>query len=89
MQCDLRVRDKWGRGFENFSSLTPHKYFSEMSPIFCTSEIPLDAIGAHMQEYARNMGIGEKPRILLVGGMRARVKCLSRLHCCVGTSSMV
>lgn len=42
-----------------------------MSPIFCKSKIPFEAIGSHMQDYVRIMGIGEKPYVLLVEGMRA------------------
>ena len=34
VQCDLRVPERWGKGFENFSKLTPHEYFQELSPIF-------------------------------------------------------
>lgn len=29
--------------------------FSEMSPLFCTTEVPFDVIGEHMQEYTMSM----------------------------------
>ena len=72
VECDLRVPERWGKGFENFSKLTPYQYFEEMSPIFCTSEVPYEAFGQHMQEYVEKMGMGKKPRVLLVGGMSAQ-----------------
>lgn len=72
LEVDLSVPETWGKGFETFSSLTPREYFQEMSAIFCTSEIPFESFGPHMQHYAREMEMGEKPRVLLVGGMSAR-----------------
>ena len=72
VQCDLGVPERWGKGFENFSKLTPHEYFQEMSPIFCTSEVPFEAFGEHMQRYVEEMGMGKNPRVLLVGGMSAQ-----------------
>ena len=52
-------------------SMTPEEYFAEMSPIFCTAEIPFDAIGEHMQNYVTTNELSTAPRKLLVGGMRA------------------
>lgn len=52
--------------------LSPQECFSEMSPIICTSDIPFETIGQHMQSHAKRCGLGDKPRRLLVGGMRAR-----------------
>ena len=72
VQCDLSVPDRWGKGFENFSDLTPYEYFKEMSPIFCTSEVPFESYGEHMQRYVEEMGMGKTPRVLLVGGMSAQ-----------------
>jgi hypothetical protein len=50
----------------------PPQYFEEMSPLFCTTEVPYDIIGEHMQEHVRWFGLSKKPRRLLVGGMKAR-----------------
>ena len=72
VQCDLRVPERWGKGFENFSNLTPYEYFKEMSPIFCTSKIPFESSGKHMQRYVEEMSMGQNPRVLLVGGMSAQ-----------------
>ena len=72
VQCDLSVPDRWGKGFENFSDLTLYEYFKEMSPILCTSEVPLESYGKHMQRYVEEMGMGKTPRVLLVGGMSAQ-----------------
>ncbi len=59
IECDIHVPD--------------HLYdkFSEMSPIFCTTEINFNDIGAHMQEFARMHNISQSSRKLLVGGMKA------------------
>lgn len=43
-----------------------------MAPLFCTSDIPFEAIGPYMQQHVRENGLSEKPRRLLVGGMKAR-----------------
>lgn len=42
-----------------------------MSPIFCTSEVPFSAIGDHMQTYAKEMGISENSKTLLISGSKA------------------
>lgn len=42
-----------------------------MSPIFCTSEVPFSAIGDHMQTYAKEMGISENSKTLLINGSKA------------------
>lgn len=54
--------------------LTLFKYISEMStsPLFCTTDIPFDVIGPHMQNHANRFDLSTKPLRLLVGGMRAR-----------------
>ncbi len=59
IECDIHVPD--------------HLYekFSEMSPIFCTTEINFDDIGPHMQEFARTHNIPHGKRKLLIGGMKA------------------
>ena len=58
---------------KNFShpSITPYEYFSEMSPMFCTTDIPFEVIGPNMQNHATRFNPSTKPRRLLVGGMRA------------------
>lgn len=43
-----------------------------MAPIFCTVNNPFDIIGRHMQEHVTSNNLSEKPRLLLIGGMRAR-----------------
>ncbi len=45
--------------------------FEEMSPIFCTTEVPFNVIGEYMQQYAKTHNISENPRKLLIGGMKA------------------
>ena len=43
--------EQWPTELENPPALSPKEYFSEQSPIFCTSEIPFEAFGKHMQNY--------------------------------------
>jgi len=71
VECDIRVPDEWPSYFRH-PSMTPYQYFEEMSPLFCTTDVPFDLIGDHMQDHVRRFQLSEKPRRLLVGGMRAR-----------------
>lgn len=71
VECDIRVPESWPSHF-NHPSMTPYEYFSEMSPLFCTTDIPFDVIGSHMQNHVKRFNLCTKPRRLLVGGMRAR-----------------
>jgi hypothetical protein len=52
--------------------MTPYQYFEEMSPFFCTTDVPFDLIGEHMQDHVQRFELSEKPRGLLVGDMRGR-----------------
>ncbi len=70
VEVDLGVPEKWGSEFQ--SELSPAEYFGEMSPIFCNTDIPMSDIGSHMQEHVKELGLSEKPRRLLVGGMKAK-----------------
>jgi hypothetical protein len=51
--------------------MTPSQYFEELSPLFCTTEVPYYIIGEQMQEHVR-FGLSQKPRRLLVEGMKAK-----------------
>ena len=53
------------------------EYFSECSPIFCNTNVPFDKMGKHMQEHVKTFNLSEKPRRLLVGGMKASKILLS------------
>ena len=72
VQCELRVLDRWVKGFENSSDLSPYEYLKEMFPLFCTSEVPFETFGEHMHRYVEEMGMGKTTRVLLVGGMSAQ-----------------
>lgn len=52
--------------------MTPYEYFSDMTPLFGTSDIPFDAIGSHMQHHAKDFHLSTKHRRLLVWGMHLR-----------------
>ena len=71
VECDIRVPEEWPAYFRH-PTMTPYQYFEEMSPLFCTTDVPFDIIGEHMQDHVRRFQLSEKPRRLLVGGMRAR-----------------
>ena len=71
VECDIRVPDEWPSHFRH-PTMTPYQYFEEMSPLFCTTDVPFELIGDHMQDHVRRFQLSEKPRRLLVGGMRAR-----------------
>lgn len=44
----IRVPDMWPAHFSH-PAMTPYEYFLEMSPLFCTTDIPFDVKGHHMQ----------------------------------------
>lgn len=59
--------------------MTSYEYFSEMSPLFCTSDIPFDVRGHHMQNHAKRFHLSNKLHRLLIGGMRARQLLIATL----------
>ena len=65
--------------------MTPYEYFEEMPPLFCTTDVPVDLIGEHMQDHVRRIQLSEKPGRLLVGGMRDRQMLMAtpRLKWCL------
>ena len=68
------VRDGTFFGFLEVKIMVPEdkmEKFHEMSPLFCTSNIPLEEFGQHMVEHVEKLGLSKKTRRLLVGGMRA------------------
>ena len=71
VEVDIQVPENWPSYFQH-PHLTPFEYFQEMSPLFCTTEIPFDAIGKHMQTHIEKHHLSDKPRRLLVGGMKAK-----------------
>ena len=72
LEVSLKVSDTWEESmFKPSTNLTPYEYFAEMSPIFCTTDIPFDCIGEHMQDFVKLNNLRQKPRTLLVGGMSA------------------
>jgi hypothetical protein len=71
VEVDIEVPEQWGLEFAHIST-PPRKYFEEMCPIFCNTEVGFDDIGEHMQAHVWEHGLSDKPRRLLVGGMKAR-----------------
>ena len=76
VECDIRVPDKWPSYFQH-PTMTPYEYFEEMVPLFCTTDVPFDLTGEHMQDHVQRFELSEKPRQLLVGGMRGRQMLLA------------
>ena len=74
-EVDIRVPNKWTGAFQ--PDLPPHQYYSEFSPIFCTTHIPEEVIGERMKEHCREQGFKIGKRRLLVGGMKAERIMLS------------
>ena len=72
--------------FQNDKS--PFDYFSEMSPIFCTMNIPFSKIGPHMQSHVEQLQLGKSDRRLLIGGCMRKSYCF-QVNFSNGTSSMV
>ena len=56
-----------------------HSYFEEMPPLFCNTEVKFEDMGAFMQEFVKDHKLSEKPRRLLISGMKA-AKILLSLH---------
>ena len=48
VEVDIEVPEHWPDYFSH-PTLSPYKYFQEMSPLFCTTEISFDGIGQHIQ----------------------------------------
>ena len=48
-----------------------HPYFEEIPPLFCNTEVKFEYMGPFMQQYVRDHGLSDKPRRLLLSGMRA------------------
>ena len=71
VEVDIEVPQQWPPYFQH-PTMTPYQYFQEMSPLFCSTEIPFEAIGQHMQTHIRQYNLSAKPRRLLVGGMKAQ-----------------
>ena len=69
-EVDIEVPDTWQGEFR--SELSPYDYFKEFSPLFCTSEVPPEAIGEHMMQHCIDHHAPTTSRRLLVGGMKAR-----------------
>ena len=70
VEVDISIPSSWEGEFKK--DLSPYEYFSEMSPLFCTTLVEFKDIGEHMQEHIKKFNLSQKPRKLLVGGMKAK-----------------
>lgn len=68
VEVDIEVPMQWPSHF-NRPSMTPYDYFQEMSPLFCTCNIPYNVID-YMKEHVNTYNLSITPRRLLVGGMK-------------------
>ena len=60
VEVDINVPDQWPDHFSH-PTMTPYEYFQEMSPMFCTTDVPYDMIGSHMHTHVRKFGLPQKP----------------------------
>ncbi len=72
VEVDIEVPERWPTVGFRHPSMTPMQYFEEMCPLFCTSDIPFEAFGDHMQSHVKRHDLSKTPRRLLVGGTKAR-----------------
>ena len=72
LEVDISVPSSWDE-VDNppNTTLSPYKYFEEMSPLFGNADIPFDEMGNHMQEHIEKQNLSKQPRRLLVGVMQA------------------
>lgn len=70
VEVDIETPTEWNDLFSH--ELPPQEYFAEFSPIFCTTDVPFEHFGSHMQDFVETNGLSKDPRRLLVGGMSAR-----------------
>ena len=54
-----------------------YDYFEEMPPLFCNTEVKFEDMGGFMQQYVRDHHMSDKPRRLLLSGMKAEKLMLS------------
>jgi hypothetical protein len=71
VEVDIEVPKQWPSYFDH-PTMTPYQYFREMSPLFCTTDIPYEVIGKHMQDHVEKYNLSKHSRRLLVGGMKGR-----------------
>ncbi|KAJ8300697.1 hypothetical protein KUTeg_022216 [Tegillarca granosa] len=71
IEVDIEVPPNWSDSFTH-PTMSPYEYFREMSPLFCNTEIPFEAIGSHMQDHVLKHGLSKGSRRLLIGGMKAK-----------------
>ncbi len=69
VECDIEVPEFWPSGYER--EMSPREYFSEMSLIFSNTKVKMEDMSPSMREHVLEEGLSEKPRRLLVGGMKA------------------
>ena len=71
VEVDIEVPEQWPSHFQH-PTYTPYQYFEEMSPLFCNTDVPFEAIGTHMQQHVNQHNLSKSPRRLLIGGMKGR-----------------
>ena len=54
-----------------------YTYFEEMPPLFCNTDVQFEDMGGFMQQYVKDNKLSDKPRRLLISGMRAEKILLS------------
>ena len=57
IEVDIKVPEKWSS--TTSPDRSPYDHFSEMSPIFCTTDISFDSIGPHMQDHVNRFNLSK------------------------------
>ena len=72
VEVDIQVPETWP--YDKERDISPQEYFSEMSPIFCNSEVHFNHWGPTMQRYSmsKKADAFTETRRLLIGGMAAK-----------------
>ena len=78
VECDLHVPDSWPEPVkkrndyeERFEKMSPSEYV-EMFPLFCTTDVPMSAVGSFVRDHIEKCNTSKKTCRLLVGGMKAK-----------------
>lgn len=71
VEVDIEVPEEWP-SYCQHPVMTPREYFREMSPLFCTTDVPFEAMGEHMRHHVEKANLSKAPRRLLVGGTKAQ-----------------
>ena len=77
LEVKIRIPDEWPQHLKSSRSVSPKAYFNSVTPLFATCKVTFDQLGNVEQDYIISKGLSQRPRTLLVGGLRADHLCIS------------